>query len=211
MKIIQKKNNYSELFDYNKNKNVKVKETNLKIEELRNNVSFSWTYETKDNKEIIKILNYQCEGIINEEILLKVKILDGNQKKDLIFKKKFNKIGLHTIDFIIEGKLKNMSFLFSDCSTIKHIEFKSFDTSQVSNMDGMFQGCEELEYLDLSNFDTSNVENMGFIFFECYNLKEIKGINNFITRNVHDMNAMFGKCKELEYLDLSKDWRNKQF
>ena len=32
---------------------------------------------------------------------------------------------------------------------------------------------------------------MGFLFEECYNLKEITGLNNFITKNVRSMVGMF--------------------
>ena len=67
----------------------------------------------------------------------------------------------------------------------------------------MFQSCSNFESLDLSNFNTSNVTNMKFMFNECYNLKEIKGVNNFKTNNVTDMKGMFQSCKELKDLDLS--------
>ena len=41
------------------------------------------------------------------------------------------------------------------------------------------------------------------MFRECYNLKEIKGLNKFNTKNVIDISEMFAGCHELEYLDLS--------
>ena len=48
---------------------------------------------------------------VNEEIKTKIKILNNNKKEELIFTKKFDKIGLITIDFIIEVQMSNMSFL----------------------------------------------------------------------------------------------------
>ena len=64
-----------------------------------------------------------------KEIKSKIKILNNNKKKDLIYKKKFDKIGLNDVEFIIEGMLNNISFLFYDCSSLKKIEFISFETS----------------------------------------------------------------------------------
>ena len=105
------------------------KEENIKvIEDIKNKISFKCFYETKDNDEI-QILNYRNEDNINEEIKSKIKILNNNKKEDLIYKKKFDKIGLNDVEFIIEGMLNNISFLFYDCSSLKKIEFISFETS----------------------------------------------------------------------------------
>ena len=47
--------------------------------------------------------------------------------------KKFDKIGINIIYFIIEKNLNNTSFMFSKCSSLKEIEFISFDTTDVTN------------------------------------------------------------------------------
>ena len=88
-------------------------------------------YEIEDYNEI-QIINNGTENFINEEILQKIKILNGNQKEKLILKKKFDKIGMNTIVFICEEILTNMDFLFYLCSSLKRVEFISFDTSQVT-------------------------------------------------------------------------------
>ena len=139
----------------------------------KNEISFKCTYEIKNYNEI-QILNYRGLNEINEEIKTKIKILNLDKIEELIFIKKFDKIGLNTINFVIEEKLTNTSFLFNGCSTLKKIEFISFDTSQITNMKAMFQGCNELELLNLSNFDTSKVTNMEYMFSKCNKLKEIK-------------------------------------
>ena len=127
---------------------------------INEKISFRCTYDIKDYNEQ-QILNYRGIKEVNEEIKSKIKILNGNQKEELIFKKKFNKIGYNIIDFIIEERLTNTSFLFNECKSLKKVEFFSFDTSEVTNMRAMFQECNELEYLDLTNFNTSNVTDMG--------------------------------------------------
>ena len=153
------------------------------------------TYDIKDLNET-QILNYRSETYVNDEIEKKVKILNGDKKEKLTFKKKFDKLGLNTVDFIIEGKLTSISYLFYKCSTLKEIKFISFETSQVTKMRAMFVDCSELEFLDLTCFDTSNVTDMAFMFNGCQKLKEIKGINKFRTSNATNMYAMFEGCKE---------------
>ena len=98
--------------------------------------SFRCTYEIKNYADTQIINDRDKEDLynINAEIRAKIKILNGKKKEPLIFKKRFNKLGLNTIDFIIEGKLTNTSFMFNNCSSLKKIEFLSFDTSQVVNM-----------------------------------------------------------------------------
>ena len=140
---------------------------------INEKISFRCTYDIKDYTEQ-QIIN--CGG---EEIKSKIKMLNGNQKEELIFKKKFDKIGYNIIDFIVEERLTNMSFLFFECKSLKKVEFFSFDTSEVTDMSAMFQQCNELEYLDLTNFNTFNVTDMGWMFNKCHKLKQIKGINNF--------------------------------
>ena len=47
---------------------------------------FRCTYDIKDNNET-QILNYRSETYVNEEIEKKIKILDGDKRENLIFKK----------------------------------------------------------------------------------------------------------------------------
>ena len=162
------------------------------------------TYDIKDNNEIQIINNKDKNGDVeNKEIKKKLKIMNGNKKEDLILKKKFDNKGLNTVIFKCEKKLKNMSCMFYMCSSLKRIEFISFDTSQVTKMIELFSQCIELEYIDLSCFNTSKVDDMQLMFSECYKLKEIKGINNLDISNTNNIRFMFSQCRELEYLDLS--------
>ena len=55
--------------------------------EKTNFVSFRCTYDIKDNNEI-QIINNRFNDDINEEIIEKIKILNGNQKEELLLKKK---------------------------------------------------------------------------------------------------------------------------
>ena len=160
------------------------------------------TYDIKDYNET-QIINDRGRKYINEEIGAKIKIWNNGNKERLIFKKKFNKLGLNTIDFIFEEKLINMSYMFNECSSLKHVQFFSGELLQATKIGAMFQMCSELECIDLTNFNTSNVDDMGWMCYGCKKLKQIRGINNFNTMKVNNMCSMFAGCEELEYLDLS--------
>ena len=120
------------------------------------------TYDIKDLNET-QIINDGFENRINKDIESKIKILNMNKKENLIFRKRFNKLGINVTHFIIEEKLNYMSNNFNNCSSLKKIEFVSVYAGEVTDMSGMFQKCSELEYIDLSNFDTSNVKNITHI------------------------------------------------
>ena len=81
-------------------------------------VSFRCFYDVKNIDEEIRIISDYKD---NKEIKSKIKILNNNKKEELIFTKKFNKIGTNTIDFIIEGKLTNMSHIFNKCKSLIQI------------------------------------------------------------------------------------------
>ena len=80
------KNNYE-----NKEEEIKQRNNDITVvknlEKKKNRISFRCTYEIKDNTEI-QIINYRGIVDVNEEIKSKIKILNVNNKEDLIFKKK---------------------------------------------------------------------------------------------------------------------------
>ena len=133
---------------------------------INKKISFRCTYEVKDIDNDIQIINNTNGKYINDEIKEKITILNNGQKENLEMKKKFDSKGKKIIDFIIEKKLNNMSYMLYKCSTLKSIDFIYFETDQVSNMYSMFYECSELEYLDLSNFNTSKVTDMSWMFLD---------------------------------------------
>ena len=55
------------------------------------------TYEIKDLNET-QIINNRIENMINKDIESKIKILNMNKKENLIFRKRFNKLGINVVD-----------------------------------------------------------------------------------------------------------------
>ena len=63
------------------------------------------------------------------------------------------------------------------------------ETKTITNMDNMFKFSQcEIKSIDFKNWDTTNVTSMKNMFFTCGN---IKGISTWNTSNVRDMSHMF--------------------
>lgn len=77
---------------------------------------------------------------------------------------------------IIKNKLipKHTIFWFKDLKNVKTIEgLENIDLKNVKDMTGMFSGCTSLTSLDLSSFNMKNVETTNGMFANCINLKTI--------------------------------------
>jgi len=151
-------------------------------------------------KYIFDIINNKYE--INEEIENKMKIIINGKISPIIFKTKFNKIGNHTIYFISNKPIKNLSHLFYGCSSLEEINLSSFNTNNVIDMSWIFYGCSSLKEINLLFFNTNIVTDMSGIFGYCSSLKEIN-LSSFNTNSVADMSGMFYGCSSLKEINLS--------
>ena len=126
------------------------------------------------------------------------------------------------------SKVTDMSFMFSNCSSLTSLDLSSFNTKNVetfarmfincknlvsinlshfntsnaTKMQNMFSGCSSLTGLDLSSFDTSKVTAISSMFYNCSSLTSLD-LSNFDTSNVTNMANMFSKCSNLSSLDIS--------
>ena len=99
------------------------------------------------------------------------------------------------------SEVKDMSYMFVECSSLKALDLKNFNTSNVRNMRGMFRGCSALTSLDLKSFNASNVTNMSGMFAGCSALTSLN-LTSFNTEKVTNMRGMFALCSALTTLDL---------
>ena len=66
-----------------------------------------------------------------------------------------------------------MGSMFSVCSSLKELDLKSFNTSNVTYMNSMFWGCSNLTDLKFGdNFNTTKVTNMYYMFNGCMSFPE---------------------------------------
>ena len=146
--------------------------------------------------EQIKIL-----GNENKEILQKCIIYLNNKEinsTDYIFSKE----GKYKFKFIFKENIKNLSYMFYNCSSLNSLDLSNFNTNNVTKMSYMFYNCSSLTSLNLSNFNTNNVTNMSGMFSDCSSITSLN-LSNFNTNNVTNMSNFFAFCTSLTSLDLS--------
>ena len=101
-------------------------------------------------------------------------------------------------EYLNTSEVKNMSYMFKQCSSLTSVDLSGFDTKKVENMSGMFSGCESLEELSLRSFDTQNVTNTEEMFKLCSSLKTIYiSTLNWDMSSVTSSDNMFQDCFEL--------------
>ena len=98
--------------------------------------------------------------------------------------------------------MTNMSYMFSNCTSLQSVDVSNWDTSNVTNMGSMFYSCTSLQSLDVSNWDTSNVTNMSSMFSNYTSLQSVD-VSNWDTSNVTNMSYMFSNCTSLQSVDVS--------
>ena len=139
------------------------------------------------------------------EILLKFNI--SLTDCSYMFARCENILKINFKDFNTEN-VTNMEYMFFGCKNMEYVNMLSFNTKKVTNMSGMFYDCNSLEDLNLSSFETKNVTNMSKMFYNCYHLNSID-LNSFNTINVINMSYMFYFCCNLNSLNLSHFNTNK--
>ena len=129
--------------------------------------------------------------------------IDTRNVKDMqyMFKNCSSLIELNLLQFNTES-VKSMSGMFSGCTSLTSLNIKSFNTSSVVYMSSAFQNCISLTELDVSNIDTSKVDNMGDMFNNCKNIRTLD-VSKWNTQNVNSMGYMFYDCNSLTTLDVS--------
>ena len=169
-----------------------------------------WKYENE--REIKENIEIKINGkIINFSYFYKFP-KEGTYKIQYSFKKNMTKINhlfsdcnsIKNLNFskFNSRNVTDMSYMFYNCQSLESINLLNFNTRNVNNMSNMFSYCNKLTDLDLSSFDTQNVTNMSYMFIDCLKLKKLD-LSHFNTSNLKDMNSMFYGCNSLTDLYLS--------
>lgn len=153
----------------------------------------AFVVETNDSEGVIYIDNAK-------------KIIHPNSRKGFIFEHRWTNgnSGIASFRFLVTdtSSIKDMSYMFSGCSSLTSLDVSKFDTSKVTSMYEMFSRCHSLTSLDVSKFNTSLVTDIGAMFAYCSSLTSLD-VSNFDTSKVTSMYAMFFGCSSLTSLDLS--------
>lgn len=180
-----------------------------------------WSTEDKTTKKIVfaKQLGKSAKGLKTKSVGEGITAYYDAKEKTIYIcsnaKIYFNKscssmfrgfTALETIDFgkdvIDSSRMKDVTNMFTDCSSLKKVNLGALNTQNVFTMQYMFSNCKALETLDLSTFNTSGVSLMSRMFSGCVALKSLD-LRSFNTANVTDVQCMFYGCSSLEYVNLS--------
>ncbi len=98
-----------------------------------------------------------------------------------------------------------MAGMFHNCSALKSLDLRSFDTSGVKTMHDLFNGCSSLKGVHFgSGFVNANVTNLAYMFNGCSSLVTLE-LSGFDTFEVTNMNFMFSGCSNLESIIVTTD------
>ena len=148
------KNNYiiAEFEIKNDNENIRIINSYEQYNRGWKNINYKKEYENE------KEIKDNCEIYINDKLI------------PFSYFHKFNKKGKYKIKYNFKDSIKNISYMFFECSSLTNINLSNFNTNNVTNMSYMFYGCSSLKEINLSNFNTNNVTNMHGMFYNCISL-----------------------------------------
>ena len=104
--------------------------------------------------------------------------------------------------------IKDMSYLFSGCRSLKSIDIKHFDTRNVVNMVRMFSGAYYLTSLKITNFNTEKVTYMTEMFYYLYYLEKVD-ISSFTIADINDNFDLFSGLTLSGTLTVKREYVNK--
>jgi surface protein len=78
----------------------------------------------------------------------------------------------------------------------------SLGKNKIKNISYLFSNCYKLTNIDLSNLITENVQDMSFMFENCVNLETLLlNPEKFIAKNATTTSNMFNNCNKLKNVD----------
>lgn len=84
------------------------------------------------------------------------------------FAELYGLIEIRNVQNIDTSNVKDMSYMFNECTSLSGLNLSNFNTSNVIDMTCMFALCNSLTNLDLSSFNINNETEMWEIFNKYY-------------------------------------------
>ncbi len=100
------------------------------------------------------------------------------------------------------GKIIDMSYMFSDCTSLNSLDMSLWGTGSVTTMSHMFSGCSNLKHVDTSRFNTAHVKDLSSMFKDCASLETID-LCHFNVGEVATFKEMFSGTTTLKAAEIS--------
>ena len=204
--IINNNINNNKEININLNKpkgNFIIAEIFIKEEDINKPIRTINSYEEyiKNNSNNIDIKNLS-EELKNEKEIKECEIRINDELIPFNYFYEFTQSKKYTIKYTFKSILKNVNYLFYNCSSLINIDLSNFDAKNVTDMSYMFYQCSSLINIDASYLNSNNVKNMCYMFCNCSSLINID-LTYFNTQNVKNMCCMFSGCSSLADINLS--------
>ena len=82
------------------------------------------------------------------------------------------------LEYLDTSRSKDLSLMFSGCSSLEKLDVSSLNTSNAVDMRGMFGYMDNIVELNVSNLNTSKAENLYGMFSGDSKLQRIIGLKN---------------------------------
>ena len=195
------------------------------LEYISNNFIFLYNNEYK-SYDFYNFYHYDNNKIIYNNLIDEEEYFYPNSKKitnedapiigdlsDISIKEEENSSTNNTINDIIKYFsnyfLKDISFMFSGCSSLKKLpdSISEWNTEYITNMEAFCKGCLSLEFLPKINlWNTSHAKNMSYMFSDCSSLISLPDISSWNVNCVKNMGFMFYSCSSLLYIPDVFEW-----
>lgn len=123
----------------------------------------------------------------------KGKGIEFNRACNMMFAGFFELESLEWNNVITTREMRSMRDMFDGCKSLRNVDLRDFDVSNVKYMNGLFSACKKLENIKWFRFNTANVEDVSYMFTNCHNLRSVN-LSGFDASSLKSCKKMFNKC-----------------
>ena len=136
-----------------------------------------------------------------------IDLIINDEPNKLVNKYQLDK-GENTIKIILNDDLKDLSYMFSSCKSLKSINgLKYLDVSNIIDFSYMFKECSLLSNINaLEKWNVSRCKNFSNMFRECSKLSNIKALEKWDVSGGGDFQGIFLGCSSLTDIKSLENW-----
>ena len=160
--------------------------------------------EKKDEDKDELIIYYKNENKVENEIKIKVKIINKMKDMNGIIERKELELTKWNIN-----NVTNLGRLFYNYESLSSLpDISKWNTNNVSDMSYLFYGCINLLTLpDILQWNTNKVTNMKALFYNCKSLSNLPK-NEILASSLLDNKEFLGNLNNSIFWDLISKWYN---
>lgn len=149
------------------------------------------------------------EGLGSVEEIIGIEELNVSNVKDMSWMFSqcsfLKKIDLSNWDV---KKCKNFSHMFYDCKSLLDVSFvKKWTVNDVDSINSMFSGCRKIKSADITGWGTNKYQSLSRLYENCTRLVDVGDISKINYTNIYSFNKMFKGCRNIEHIGNIEGWK----